>query len=477
VAANLEARVNLLEQAIVRDVALTGKVLRIASSALNGSGSQITSVKQTIMLLGYERVQHLSTATSVFEQIEQHAPEVQDLLVLSVLTGNQSLCLATELGYARPELAYLCGLFRGLGEVLVACYRARQYKEWLTSVREGAPGTPGAESRIFGFTFDQVGIAMARQWGMPEELIASMGRAPRVSGPVDDPLHQLVQFSADFTRLTHGAPSTPPSPEAVEELVARGTRTLGIDREAVQGAQLQARQEAKPTLEAMQVSLDAWLAARSASATAPEATVADEPEASAADAHESLLALAARSEPVATDSIEEAAVRAALLAVTAQRLAGELSGIGMATYATLEAMRSAGYEHALLALSTEDFTMVRGRMGAGPGHEELVRSFLVRPAFGPLGTALEQRTTLFIDLEADEGKPFRRERLIHDRRARSFALLPLVLDGKLLGCLYVDSTARPVAPSDTLRELLCGMRDYLADVFARNRSGRDASAS
>ena len=466
VASDLRARVALLEQAIVKDVALTGKVLRIASSAMHGNGGSITSVKQAIMLLGYDRVQHLSTAASVFEQLEHNAPAVQDLLVQSVLTANQSLCLAVEMGYERPELAYLCGLFRGLGEVLVACYRSRQYAEWVTSVLEGASGADGAEARVFGFTFDEVGMALARQWGMPSELVATMCRVSPSSGLASDRLHHLTQFSADLTRSAYGSAARGPSgPAATDELMQTYTRTLGVDREAIQDAMSMARLEARPTLDAMQVSVDVWVEQRASRAVEVRAA----PSEAAQQAE--LAALAARCAPVDTDTPSEAHVRAAVRAVTEQRLGGEAPTVGGATSATLEAVRGAGYERALLGLSTDDFKMVRGRMGAGPGHDELVRTFLVRPAaaFGPLGAALQQRQALFVDLEADEGKPFRRDRLIRDVRARSFAVLPLVLEGKLLGCLYFDSTTGRVEVTETLRELLCAMRDHLESAFARHR--------
>lgn len=472
VAADLDARVALLEQAITTDVALTSKVLRVASSALSGTGAAITSVKQAIMLLGYDRVQHLATASSVFNQIEETAPAIKDLLVLSVLTANQSLGIAVGAGYGRPEMAYLCGLFRNLGEVLVACYRARQYLEWSDARDPASPGADGAEEAFFHFTFEEVGIALARQWGMPSELIGTLRRVPPPDQAPSDRLHHITQLSADLTRLSYCAAPEAPRAEAVGTLVDSYTEMLGVERKTVLESVLIARSDAAPTLGAMSVTVAGWMAEREERAAAVRLEAQSGELAQAA-----LDQLTMLGEAKGDDSAAEAGLRAAVSALTAQRKDATAFTIGAATAATLEAARSAGYRRALLALSTEDFKLVRGRMGAGPGSEDLVRGFIVRPmaACGPLGAALEARMDLFVDVASNEGRSFRRDRVLKDLQARCVAVLPLVLENRLMGCLYFDNGSDPLDASQTLRELLCAMRGHLVAAFARHRQAADGT--
>jgi hypothetical protein len=47
--------------------------------------------------------------------------------------------------------------------------------------------------------------------------------------------------------------------------------------------------------------------------------------------------------------------------------------------------------------------------------------------------------------------------------------LPLVLEDKLLGCLYFDNGPDVVDLTDTLRTLLLQMRDHLVAAFAKYR--------
>ncbi len=259
VAGDLDARVCLLEQAIMQDVSLSTKVLRIANSVAAGGGGNagVSSVKQAIMLLGFDRVRQLSTAASVFNQIEQTAPSVRDLLVESVLAANHSLQLSLTTGYARPELAYLCGLLHHLGEVLVACYRPREYREWTTALLGGASSAPGAEAAHFTFQFHEVGTALATRWGIPEPVVRTMRPYRGLAGD-DERLHTITQCSTQIARCVYGAM---PSNTDATTIRALHAPALQLDARAMEACMTAALAAAQPTLSTMHVDLAAWLQA------------------------------------------------------------------------------------------------------------------------------------------------------------------------------------------------------------------------
>jgi hypothetical protein len=53
----------------------------------------------------------------------------------------------------------------------------------------------------------------------------------------------------------------------------------------------------------------------------------------------------------------------------------------------------------------------------------------------------------------------------------------MVIDSKLIGCLYFDSTIESVPDSETSRQLLRDLRDSLVAAFARHRGGAAESAT
>ena len=174
----------------------------------------------------------------------------------------------------------------------------------------------------------------------------------------------------------------------------------------------------------------------------------------------------------ASDSVAEARTRGALRSLNAERMEDEGFDVGRASRATLSAIVGAGYRRAVLALSTEDFTRVRARMGEGVGHDILLRSFIVRlsNAGGPLGKALVARESLFADMDSQASKPLRGDRLLRDLQPKSFGLLPLVVEDRLVGCLYFDDPIARVQAGFGLRQLLEEIRDHLVATLAKHKT-------
>jgi GAF domain-containing protein len=86
---------------------------------------------------------------------------------------------------------------------------------------------------------------------------------------------------------------------------------------------------------------------------------------------------------------------------------------------------------------------------------------------------LHGRSDTFASCEGTAGKAWRRDRTLYELAPRSFGLLPLVLDDKLLGCLYFDTRSKSLEMSDTLREMLQEIRDHLVAAFAKHRRNTD----
>jgi HD-like signal output (HDOD) protein len=255
VSSDLDARVEALERAIMQDISLSAKVLRIANATSGGGTDRIVgSVKQAIMMLGFDRVQHLSAAASVFDETEKKAPALRDLQVQSVLSANLALQLADAAGFEKPELAYLCGMFRRFGEMLVACYRPSPYREWTEQVKSDGPFDEGAEAKHFGFSFEEVGMALAARWGMPAAVVRTMSTFRGVSQELQL-LHAITQCSTELVSALDGGEV---DGEIPSELRDRVSALIGVDASTMQECVATTLSEAKPSLTGMQVDLDTW---------------------------------------------------------------------------------------------------------------------------------------------------------------------------------------------------------------------------
>lgn len=494
VSRDLEAQIRRLHEAIVQDVSLTAKILQISNTvAYNSGGSTITSVHQAILMLGFERVRHLALAATVFEHLTRKAPVVRELMSLSLITANQSFLLATQAGYPKPEVAYLCGMFNNIGEVLVACYRPRDYARWLAFLARSGRRGAGLERKTLGVTFDEISTALAIEWRMPREIVGTM-RGSTAAGSEDSrALATVTRLSVELTNAIYRY-DIAGTPGALNHILLRYARPLHLDEKAVREAAEIALADSKSTLDAVSASVDGMrLSAQIAVATqtfgematraAARAHGGDVAGNSSLDgdslrmhddaAHLSDIYGAASGlddgEQETEPQSREALTRDALSAMRAASGDGDELEVGRVSRAALEAICGAGYRRALLALSTDDFARVRARLGAGEAYEGAVRDFLVRLNTGTssLATAINTRTEVFTD--AADWPEMRRDGLLRVLAPKSFGLLPLVHDDRLLGCLYFDDPVETVEASDELRELLRGLRDQLVAAFAAQR--------
>ena len=170
-----EASIQRITNVILKDYSITLKILRTANSAFyNRSGRPIISISHAVSLLGLDTVRQIVTGLVLIEQFSRRSPGLKELMLLSLLSANHAREVADFVGYARPEEAYLCGMLRNLGEVLVGCFRPREYAAILLRVHEDRCPVEQPSLEILGFRYEEAGVAVAVLWAIPASVQASM---------------------------------------------------------------------------------------------------------------------------------------------------------------------------------------------------------------------------------------------------------------------------------------------------------------
>jgi HD-like signal output (HDOD) protein len=130
-----------LARTILRDLGLTTDTIRAANAPLRTrSGRRIEDIAHAVSFLGWEAIQRLVTAARFIEHFSDRSPVVRELLLMSVLNARHAREIATRTGHARCEEAYVLGLMRRIGDVLVAVHFPVQYAQALVAIVEnGVP--------------------------------------------------------------------------------------------------------------------------------------------------------------------------------------------------------------------------------------------------------------------------------------------------------------------------------------------------
>ena len=162
---------------LAEDPAMSVKVLKLTNSAFYGLSREVNSVKQAIVIVGFEAIKNLVLSASVLDMfkgkdIDQEAQE--KFWRHSLATGFSCRILSKEL-QARcildQDTAFSAGLLHDLGKVVFSCFLSDQYKQ-LQAARELDKTSEEfeLENKTLGYNHAQIGGFLASLWKLPEKL-------------------------------------------------------------------------------------------------------------------------------------------------------------------------------------------------------------------------------------------------------------------------------------------------------------------
>jgi HD-like signal output (HDOD) protein len=448
-----------LANTILKDYALTTKLLRLVNSSFYGHyGGRISTVSRAVVVLGFTQVRLAALSLLLLEHIEDkgRAAGLQDTAGRAFFAGALGRRLAETLGLPEPEQAFVCSMFRSLGRYLAVYYLPEEHAEVQRAVTMEGTDEATAARAVLGATFEELGIAVAREWHLPPEIGEAMRALP--AGPVpraEGHRERLRQLSALSNELTDVLVQAEPEARerSVEGLRARFGKSFALpDKDLAQAVEATI---ADVKTYASSARLDSLK--RAACVQGARAWLRGEREA----------APGASGEPVSEATQPMAEVPASgHTPETETPYATVVAGIQDITEALLQsyrvndilvmvletAYRGLGFSRVLFFVRDAKGCMA-ARFGLGRDVDEL----LPRLRFCPSGSAdpfcaavCEQRDQVV----SEASSAAQRERLPEwYRRACSsatFVLLPLVVNRVCLGLIYADRDApgRVVTPAE-----------------------------
>ncbi len=167
-----------IEREVLKDQSLTTKILRLANSAYYGYPRTISTISQATVLLGFQTVRSMALSATVSnildKELEGYALESKALLRQSQACAMISRFLAKKLRFSKAENAYVAGLLRDIGKVILNYYITEQYQHVINEVETRGITFLEAEETILGFNHAEVGAKIAEKWNLPEELVEAI---------------------------------------------------------------------------------------------------------------------------------------------------------------------------------------------------------------------------------------------------------------------------------------------------------------
>jgi eukaryotic-like serine/threonine-protein kinase len=174
--------ISQLSNTILRDYALTNKILRIANAAhyRQSGGGQISTVSRAVVVLGFDAIRNIAITVLLFEHMQDKAnvKDLREAFLRANLAGmigrdTSKLCLPRA-----GEEAFICSLFQSLGELLALFYFPEEVDQVRRLMTQKQISVHHASAQVLGLSFEDLGIGIARTWGFPSGIVNSMRSLP-----------------------------------------------------------------------------------------------------------------------------------------------------------------------------------------------------------------------------------------------------------------------------------------------------------
>ena len=194
-----------LAKVILRDYALTSKLLKLVNSAFYGGiAGEIKHISRAVVLLGFDRVRMTANSLTFFSHLRgaEAGDELKDAMVRSFLSGLIARHLAQRLKLPDVEEAFICGLFQNLGENLALYYFPDEHAEAKALMKERSLSKAAASRGILGVTYAELGAAVARIWKLPDSIVECIlweaRDLPQIPRSAESQLRAIVAFSNEL---------------------------------------------------------------------------------------------------------------------------------------------------------------------------------------------------------------------------------------------------------------------------------------
>ena len=208
IAKDEESSAKDLADIIVKDQAISSKLLRLANSAYYGMVSKVSSLQHASVVLGYKTIGELVTlagSSSILgKTLDGYGCDAGSLWQHSLAVGFGAKFIANKV---RPEFsqdAFTAGLLHDIGKIVLDPY-VLDWKDQFEPYINKNKTFLAAEKDILGFDHCEIAAELCDLWKIPKALVNAINyhHYPSRLKNSDDPLADMVHI-ADVAAMMTG---------------------------------------------------------------------------------------------------------------------------------------------------------------------------------------------------------------------------------------------------------------------------------
>ncbi|HEX5804529.1 MAG TPA: HDOD domain-containing protein [Azospira sp.] len=460
-----------LSSSILKDFALTNKILKLVNSAYfrQAGGGSISTVSRAVMVLGFDAVRNIAITVLLFEHLQNkgNANQLKEEFLRANLAAILAKGVGAKVNKGDSEQAFICAMFHNLGRMLTQYYFPEEGEDIRRQMEQKGVSEAQASHAALGVSFEDLGIGIAQHWGFPPLIVNSMrclppGSVRKVTAP-EEKLRVLAAFSNELCAvIANSAPED--RQKELRKVTGRFSESVPISQEDMQKTLEKSFEEVAQFASVIHLNLQqtafgrqirAWggkrvetaaeAAAKPGAAGAAAAADSVSSSAGLADTLSSAALVETAHFPDPDADPDDAANVEAILTAGIRDISNSLVedfSLNDVLRIILETMfRAKGFRRVILCIKDARANTMQGRFGFGPEATEIARKFKFSLAFTPdiFHAAVSKGVDILI---SDVNDPKIADRVPEWYRkgvgAGTFVLFPLTIKNNPVAMIYAD---------------------------------------
>jgi HD-like signal output (HDOD) protein len=160
---------------IIKDQAISNKILKLANSAYYGLAREVDSISRAITVIGFNEIIGLTIGMNVVSTLSQDGAhkifDMRDLWLHSIACATGARQLAKRLKINRAEQVFLNGLLHDTGKIIFGTYFSKEYRPVVESARGSQTALHVKEKQLLGIDHGVLSGMLMENWHFPDSLL------------------------------------------------------------------------------------------------------------------------------------------------------------------------------------------------------------------------------------------------------------------------------------------------------------------
>lgn len=153
------------------DPALTGKILKVANSAMYAGTQRIISLQQAIARLGFSEIRRITFTIAFLNSFKSQYVNYERFWTHSITVAYLALYLQKMSNpHQKAERLFTCGILHDIGVIILDQYFSEMYKKVFEISANRKFDLELVEMKILGISHAEVGAFLLNKWKLPFEI-------------------------------------------------------------------------------------------------------------------------------------------------------------------------------------------------------------------------------------------------------------------------------------------------------------------